>query len=82
MTRCILVGSATSAMTEVRIGINLRSYPELVLVPGYPVYCAPRLPFIRFFYDGLYWVYQGDQAPAGRERDHGKGEERGPERNR
>jgi hypothetical protein len=29
-------------------------------VPGYPVYYAPRLGSNFFFYDGLYWVYQGD----------------------
>jgi hypothetical protein len=42
------------------IGINIPVYPELVPVPGYPVYYAPRLSANFFFYDGLYWVYQGD----------------------
>jgi hypothetical protein len=62
---------ATSAAAEVRvgigigfphvsIGINLPVYPELVPVPGYPVYYAPRLHANYFFYDGLYWVFQGD----------------------
>ena len=45
---------------NVSIGINLPVYPELVRVPGYPVYYAPRLSSNYFFYDGLYWVYQGD----------------------
>ena|SRR5438094_1920877 len=44
----------------VSIGINLPVFPELVLVPGYPVYYAPRLPLNFFFYDGMYWVYQRD----------------------
>jgi hypothetical protein len=29
-------------------------------VPGYPVYYAPQLQSNFFFYDGMYWVYQGD----------------------
>jgi hypothetical protein len=44
----------------VSIGINLPILPELVPVPGYPVYYAPRLSANFFFYDGMYWVYQGD----------------------
>src|SRR5512141_1930654 len=44
----------------VSIGINLPLYPELVPVPGYPVYYAPRLDSNYFFYDGMYWAYQGD----------------------
>ena len=44
----------------VSIGINLPLYPELVPVPGYPVYYAPRLNSNYFFYDGMYWVYQRD----------------------
>jgi hypothetical protein len=44
----------------VSIGINLPSYPQLVRVPGYPVYYAPSLNSNFFFYDGMYWVYQGD----------------------
>lgn len=33
--------SLTSAMGQVSIGINVPVYPQLVLVPGYPVYYAP-----------------------------------------
>ncbi len=44
----------------VSIGINLPAYPQLVRVPGYPVYYAPSLNSNFFFYDGMYWVYQGD----------------------
>ena len=44
----------------VSIGINLPLYPQLVEVPGYPVYYAPQLNSNFFFYDGMYWVYQSD----------------------
>lgn len=44
----------------VNIGINLPVYPQLVLVPGSPVYYAPRASSNYFFYDGLYWVYRDD----------------------
>lgn len=45
---------------HVSIGINLPAYPRLVVVPGYPVYYAPRMQANYFFYDGMYWVFQGD----------------------
>lgn len=45
----------------VSIGINLPLYPQLVPVPGYPVYYAPQLDANYFFYDGMYWVYQEDR---------------------
>jgi hypothetical protein len=45
-------------LPHVNIGINLPLYPELVPVPGYPVYYAPALPANYFFYDGMYWVFQ------------------------
>ena len=44
----------------VNIGVNVPAYPELIVVPGYPVYYAPRLRSNYFFYDGLYWVYVDD----------------------
>jgi hypothetical protein len=44
----------------VQIGINTPYYPELVQVPGYPVYYAPQASANIFFYDGLYWVYAHD----------------------
>ncbi len=44
----------------VSIGFNVPTYPQLVRVPGYPVYYAPGLNANYFFYDGMYWVYQGD----------------------
>lgn len=65
----LLVCTVTSASAQisigiglpnVSIGINLPLFPELVRVPGYPVYYAPRLQANYFFYDGMYWVYQDD----------------------
>ena len=44
----------------VSIGINVPVYPQLVRVPGYPVYYAPQLNSNFFFYDNLYWAYEGD----------------------
>ena len=64
-----LLCSITSAAAQVSIGIgfpgvsigiNLPVYPQLVPVPGYPVYYAPQLNSNYFFYDGMYWVYQRD----------------------
>jgi hypothetical protein len=64
-----LSGAVTSATAQVSvgiglpglsIGINMPVYPQLVRVPGYPVYYAPSLNSNYFFYDGMYWVYQGD----------------------
>src|SRR5512133_3148381 len=64
----LAMGSVTSAHAQVNvgvgfgvdIGIHVPLYPELVVVPGYPVYYAPRADSNYFFYDGAYWVYQGD----------------------
>jgi len=38
----------------VNIGINYSTYPDLVQIPGYPVYYDPRVDSNYFFYDGLY----------------------------
>lgn len=65
----MLLGSITSAGAQVSvrvwtpgvsIGINTPVYPTLVAVPGYPVYYAPQLSSNYFFYDGMYWVFVGD----------------------
>jgi hypothetical protein len=42
------------------IGIHLPALPSLTIVPGSPVYYAPRVNSNFFFYDGMYWVYQDD----------------------
>jgi hypothetical protein len=44
----------------VSIGVNMPVYPQLVRIPGYPVYYNPYVNSNYFFYDGLYWVYWGD----------------------
>jgi hypothetical protein len=65
----LLLGSVAPARAHVSVGIGLPSvqlgihvpvYPELVVVPGYPVYYAPRAEGNYFFYDGVYWVLHGD----------------------
>ncbi len=66
---CMLLCSIPSAFAQLSIdinlpgasiGINQPAYPELVAVPGYPVYYAPQADSNYFFYDGMYWVYQQD----------------------
>ena len=66
---CMFVGSIATAGAQlavsfaapgVSIGINVPTYPSLVPIPGYPVYYAPRLGANYFFYDGMYWVFEGD----------------------
>lgn len=52
--------SAGAGLTYARVGVNLSFYPELVVVPGYPVYYAPQLEVNFFFYDGMYWIFQND----------------------
>jgi hypothetical protein len=65
----VLLSPLTSALAQVSIGIglpnvsigiNLPVYPQMTRVPGYPVYYAPGVDSNYFFYDGMYWVYQGD----------------------
>jgi hypothetical protein len=53
------VPAAAASDVRVHIGINVPAYPTLQRVPGYPVYYAPSLHANYFFYDGLYWVFDG-----------------------
>ncbi len=48
------------ADVHLNIGINLGGYPNLQPIPGYPVYYAPTVDANYFFYDGLYWVFDGN----------------------
>jgi hypothetical protein len=57
----VMLGITAPVFADVRIGLNLGVYPQLVPVPGYPVYYAPRVDGNYFFYDGLYWVLDGDE---------------------
>lgn len=57
------VGTASAQVSigiglpTLQIGINIPIFPELVPVPGYPVYYAPRVAANYFFYDGMYWIF-------------------------
>jgi hypothetical protein len=62
VTAGMLLGTCAPAVAQVSIGINLRAYPELVVVPGYPVYYAQQLDSNFFVYADPHWVY----AQAGR----------------
>jgi hypothetical protein len=62
---CVSLGAAApTAFAQVSVGVsigfNVPAYPRLAVVPGYPVYYAPGLNVNYFFYDGLYWVFVGD----------------------
>jgi hypothetical protein len=47
----VLLGVTTAAPAQIAIGINVSLFPELVRVPNYPVYYAPRQHTNYFFYD-------------------------------
>jgi hypothetical protein len=65
VTACMLLGTCAPAVAQVSIGINLRAYPELVVVPGYPVYYAPQLDSNFLVYDDPHWVYAQASRYAG-----------------
>jgi len=48
-----------------RVGLSIRlgfdAFPELVQVPGTPVYYAPRAAANYFFHDGLFWLFSSDR---------------------
>ena len=85
----MLLGSMTSAVAQisigiglpgVSIGINFPLYPELVQVPGYPVYYAPR-PGQERNAQGRGLLRDPARGPM-REQDRDKTEERTQERMR
>ena len=68
---CLIGGMSTAALAQVRIGVgialpgvrigvNIPTSPQLVPVPGYPVYYAPQLDTNLFFYGGGYWLFAND----------------------
>lgn len=66
----LLLGLLVSACTTTTVGVatpgvsvrmTVSAYPDLVLVPGYPVYYASGLNENYFFYDGLFWIYSDDR---------------------
>ena len=64
----LVLSLAGTANAQISIGIGLPSisigvnipFPELEVVPGFPVYYAPRASVNLFFYDGFYWVFRDD----------------------
>ena len=56
----LLLWASVPARAELNIGFSVSVFPQLVMVPGYPVYYAPDLEANYFFYDGAYWVYRED----------------------
>jgi hypothetical protein len=58
-------GYGVAQTSEVRIGVNVSVYPDLVPIPGYPVYYAPDVSSNYFFYDGVYWVFSNNSWYAG-----------------
>ena len=42
------------------IGVNIPTYPDFAQVPDYPVYYTPGLANNLFYYDGMYWLLEGD----------------------
>ena len=50
--------SAGVGYPGVSIGIHYSTYPDLVRIPGYPVYYAPRVDSNYFFYDGIKVIIQ------------------------
>jgi len=43
------------------ISLGFSAFPELVQVPGYPVYYAPGIAANYFFHDGLFWLFSDDR---------------------
>src|SRR2546423_2751397 len=55
----LIAAVAVPAHAQVRggVGINLPGPPACVVVPGTPVYYAPRAPANVFFYANQYWAF-------------------------
>ena len=56
----LALSSAPCGGAELNIGVDISEYPQLVLVPGFPVYYAPEVGANYFFYDGDFWIFQDD----------------------
>src|SRR5262247_428940 len=60
----LVAALAMPAHAEVRVGVNigvqLPGPPAFVVIPGTPVYYAPRAPANVFFYAHQYWVFADD----------------------
>jgi hypothetical protein len=49
--------STAHAQVRIDIGIQLPGPPGLVVIPGMPVYYAPRASANLFFYAHQYWAF-------------------------
>lgn len=47
----------SQAQVQINVGIELPGPPTLAVIPGAPVYYAPRAPANIFFYGHQYWLY-------------------------
>lgn len=56
----LLLCTSPAHTAEISIGVDIAEYPDMVLVPDYPVYYAPAVGMNYFFYDGDFWMYQDD----------------------
>ena len=54
------VAAPGQAQVQINVGIELPGPPALAVIPGVPVYYAPRAPKNIFFYGHQYWLYHGD----------------------
>jgi hypothetical protein len=57
----VVLATTAPAFAAVNIGINLSQRPRMELVPRSPVYYAPQVGANYFFYDDLYWVFDGNE---------------------
>lgn len=46
-----------AAQVRIDIGVQLPGPPLLIVIPGTPVYYAPRAPANVFFYAHQYWIF-------------------------
>lgn len=53
--------SVSVGIQTANIGISVSTYPNLVRVPDYPVYYAADVNSNYFFYDGMFWIFEGDR---------------------
>jgi hypothetical protein len=63
LSACVEVPPGPAYGPEVGVGVGFYqpTYPNMVPVPGYPVYYYPYGSANYFFYDGMYWLYRGDR---------------------
>ena len=60
MALAAMPAAPAMAQVSLSIGVNIRAYPDFAQVPDYPVYYTPGLANNLFYYDGMYWLLEGD----------------------